>query len=143
MASMLYVVNGKSATGPNPKDCHAITADQKIACPAANQYTWQLTKAGFQTLPAPTDAELASLTRTVLVDNNHMVVPPLTDEQKATLEVLRSKIHHVIYIIKENRTYDQVLGDLPVGNGDPSITQFPEKDTPNFHAIASQVCRFR
>ena len=71
-----------------------------------------------------------------------MVVPPLTDEQKATLEVLRSKIHHVIYIIKENRTYDQVLGDLPVGNGDPSITQFPEKDTPNFHAIASKFVDF-
>ena len=140
--SKLYVVNGKSATGANPENCHAITADQKIACPAANQYTWQITKAGFQTLPVPTDAELASLTRTVLVDNNHMIVPLLTDEQKATLELLRSKIHHVIYIIKENRTYDQVLGDLPVGNGDPSITQFPEKDTPNFHAIASQFVDF-
>ena len=138
----LYIVNGKSATGPNPKDCHTITDEQKIACRASNQYTWQLTKAGFQTLPAPTDAELASLTQTVLVDNNHMVEPPLTDEQKATLAVLRTKIHHVIYIIKENRTYDQVLGDLPVGNGDPSITQFPEADTPNFHAIASKFVDF-
>ncbi len=140
--SMLYVVNGKSATGPNPRDCHSITDEQKIACRASNQYTWQLTKAGFQTLPAPTDEELVSLTKTVLVDNNHMVAPPLTDEQKTTLAALQSKIHHVIYIIKENRTYDQVLGDLPVGNGDPSITQFPEKNTPNFHAIASKFVDF-
>ena len=128
--------------GAESENCHAITTDQKVACRASNQYIWQITKAGFQTLPAPTDAELASLTKTVLVDNDHMVVPPLTDEQKATLEVLRSKIHHVIYIIKENRTYDQVLGDLPVGNGDPSITQFPEKDTPNFHAIANKFVDF-
>jgi YVTN family beta-propeller protein len=141
-ASMLYVVNGKSATGPNPKECHTITDEQKVACRASNQYTWQLTKAGFQTMPLPKDAELAALTKTVLVDNDHLVAPSLTDEQKATLAVLRAKIHHVIYIIKENRTYDQVLGDLPVGNGDPGITQFPEKTTPNFHAIAGKFVDF-
>jgi hypothetical protein len=42
----------------------------------------------------------------------------------------------VIYIIKENRTYDQVLGDLPGGNADPSITLFPEAVTPNLHQMA-------
>jgi len=140
--STLYVVNGKSATGPNPKQCHTITDEQKIACRASNQYTWQLTKAGFQTLPTPTPDELSALTSKVLIDNNHMVEPPLTSDEHATLAGLRAKIHHVIYIIKENRTYDQVLGDLPVGNGDPSITQFPEKTTPNFHAIASKFVDF-
>ncbi len=138
----LYVVNGKSATGPNPGNCHTITAAQTVACRAANQYIWQLTKAGFQTLSTPTDAELASLTRTVLIDNNHMVDPPLTAEQRATLAGLRTRIHHVIYIIKENRTYDQVLGDLPVGNGDPKLTQFPLQDAPNFHAFASNFVDF-
>jgi YVTN family beta-propeller protein len=138
----LYVVNGKSATGPNPMDCHTITKEQQVACRASNEYIWQLTKAGFQTLPVPGGAELAYLTGKVLVDNNHMVEPSLTAEQKETLAGLRAKIHHVIYIIKENRTYDQVLGDLPVGNGDPSITQFPEKDTPNFHALASKFVDF-
>jgi len=47
-----------------------------------------------------------------------------------------STIKHVFYIIKENRTYDQVLGDLGRGNGEPSLTQFPQKVTPNLHQLA-------
>jgi YVTN family beta-propeller protein len=47
-------------------------------------------------------------------------------------------IRYVVYIIKENRTYDQVLGDMPQGNGDPALCLFPEKVTPNLHAIARQ-----
>ncbi len=49
-----------------------------------------------------------------------------------------SPIKHVLYIIKENRTYDQVLGDLGKGNGDPRLTIFGEKVTPNHHALARQ-----
>jgi YVTN family beta-propeller protein len=49
-----------------------------------------------------------------------------------------SKIKHVFVIVKENRTYDQVLGDDPRGNGNPAYTQFPEKTTPNIHALAKQ-----
>jgi DNA-binding beta-propeller fold protein YncE len=45
-------------------------------------------------------------------------------------------IKHVIYIIKENRTYDQILGDLGAGNGDPSLTMYGENITPNEHALA-------
>jgi YVTN family beta-propeller protein len=47
-----------------------------------------------------------------------------------------SKIKHVIYIIRENRTYDQVFGDLGIGNGDPTLTLFGENVTPNGHALA-------
>ena len=47
-----------------------------------------------------------------------------------------SPIKYVIYIIKENRTYDQMLGDMPQGNGDPSICIFPERVTPNHHQLA-------
>ncbi|MDB6173936.1 MAG: hypothetical protein JWL59_3247 [Chthoniobacteraceae bacterium] len=47
-----------------------------------------------------------------------------------------SPIKYVFYIIKENRTYDQVLGDMKQGNGDPSICLFPEAITPNLHALA-------
>jgi YVTN family beta-propeller protein len=50
----------------------------------------------------------------------------------------RSPIQHVFYIIKENRTYDQVFGDMPQGNGDPSLVQFGRDVTPNHHALAEQ-----
>ncbi|HEV3039962.1 MAG TPA: hypothetical protein VHA33_19500, partial [Candidatus Angelobacter sp.] len=49
-----------------------------------------------------------------------------------------SPIQHIIYIIKENRTYDQVYGDLPKGNGDPRLTIFGRRVTPNQHALAEQ-----
>ncbi|MER5183324.1 bifunctional YncE family protein/alkaline phosphatase family protein [Streptomyces sp. NPDC002896] len=49
-----------------------------------------------------------------------------------------STIKHVFLIVKENRTYDQVLGDVPEGNGDPSLAQFGENVTPNQHALAKQ-----
>ena len=47
-------------------------------------------------------------------------------------------ITHVIYIVKENRTYDNVFGDLPGANGDPSLTLFPREVTPNQHALAER-----
>jgi hypothetical protein len=48
------------------------------------------------------------------------------------------KIEHVIYIVKENRSYDQVLGDLKQGNGDPSLVLFGENSTPNHHKLARE-----
>lgn len=50
----------------------------------------------------------------------------------------RSPIEHCIYIIKENRTYDQVFGDVNEGNGDPTLVQFGEEVTPNHHALARE-----
>jgi DNA-binding beta-propeller fold protein YncE len=47
-------------------------------------------------------------------------------------------IQYCIYVIKENRTYDQVLGDMPEGNGDPRLCLFPERVTPNHHALARE-----
>jgi DNA-binding beta-propeller fold protein YncE len=47
-------------------------------------------------------------------------------------------IHHVIYIIKENRTYDQIFGDIKEANGDPSLVMYGEDITPNEHKIARQ-----
>ena len=49
-----------------------------------------------------------------------------------------SVFKHVLYIIKENRTYDQVLGDMPQGNGDPSLCIFGERVTPNQHKICRE-----
>ena len=53
-----------------------------------------------------------------------------------------SPIEHVIYIIKENRTYDQVFGDLPQGNGDPALAIFGRTVTPNIHALAERFVLF-
>ncbi|MCI0720629.1 MAG: hypothetical protein L0338_16925 [Acidobacteria bacterium] len=49
-----------------------------------------------------------------------------------------SLFEHVIYVIKENRTYDQIVGDLPRGNRDPSLCIFPRRITPNHHALAEE-----
>ena len=53
-----------------------------------------------------------------------------------------SPIRHVIYVIRENRTYDQILGDLPQGNGDPSLVIFGRDVTPNAHALAEEFVLF-
>ena len=129
-----YVLNGKSPTGPNPGYCHGITSAGSAPCSASNEYGLQLIKAGFQSFPTPSASELRGLTRQVAA-NNHFQ-HHVSDEDADKLAFLHEKIHHVIYIIKENRTYDQILGDLEVGNGDPNITEFGEANTPNFHKIA-------
>src|SRR5438552_1047289 len=53
-----------------------------------------------------------------------------------------SPIKHVFYIIRENRTYDQVLGDLPQGNGDSKLALFGRDTTPNAHALAESFVLF-
>jgi YVTN family beta-propeller protein len=128
----LYVVNGKSPPGPNPGACRS-----PKPCEGTNQYILQLEHAGFLALPMPSPAELARLTRIVARNDNFPgLVTPATIERDRVMAELRTKIRHVIYIIKENRTYDQVLGDLEVGNGDPSLALFPEAIGPNHHALA-------
>src|SRR5436853_4265972 len=97
---------------------------------------WQLEKGSFLVIPLPREAELQGLTLQVAA-NNHFPIPrrssPPTDPIFA---FLHARIKHVIYVIKENRTYDQVLGDLEKGNGDPFLTLFPEPLTPNHHDLA-------
>ena len=131
----VYVVNGKSPTGPNPGNLHGLTPALAAQSSAANQYSLQLIKAGFQSFPMPTPSELNRLTELV-ADNDHFQ-RVVSEEDREKMEFLRKKIKHVIYIIKENRTYDQVLGDLEVGNGDPSLTEFGQAITPNEHRLAN------
>ena len=134
----LFVVNGKSVPGPNPKSCRdnlKIGPAGEVECSAANQYVWQLEKAGFLTLPPPSPAELGRLTRQAAA-NNHFPSAGGQEEDASTFAFLRQHIRHVIYIVKENRSYDQVLGDLEVGDGDPKLTVFGQAITPNQHALA-------
>jgi YVTN family beta-propeller protein len=129
-----YVVNGKSPTGPNPGSCLGLTPEKDSKCRGANQYNLQLIKAGLQSFPVPTSGELQALTQRVATNNNFKATMSPTDAAK--LAFLRAHIKHVIYVVKENRTYDQILGDLEVGNGDPGLTEFPQSTTPNFHQLA-------
>ncbi len=135
--AMLYVVNGKSMPGPNPKACRKTftTASDDRPCAAAGQYILQLEKGGFAAVPRPNAAELRELTQQV-ARNNHFTAPANDPRNHQLFAFLHQHIKHVIYIVKENRSYDQVLGDLEKGNGDPSLTLFPEAMTPNHHALA-------
>jgi DNA-binding beta-propeller fold protein YncE len=136
----LFVANGKSNTGPVPDACRVnlgIDPHHDDACKATNQYVWQLEKAGLLTLAPPAPAALARLTRQVEA-NNRYAARSHAGEGAETMAFLRAHIHHVIYIVKENRTYDQVLGDLEVGDGDPKLAIFGRAMTPNQHALARQ-----
>lgn len=136
---MLYVVNGKSNAGPNPRGCRdtlSIEPGALDACRGANQYVWQLEKAGLLSLPVPTARALAALTWQVAYNNRF---PTVQDHRRweSTMAFLRSRIKHVIYVVKENRTYDQVLGDLERGNGDPSLAILAPY-SPNHQQLARQ-----
>jgi DNA-binding beta-propeller fold protein YncE len=135
----MYIVNGKSPAGPNVDHCRgsgAILPNLTSAgCNSSNGYSLQLVKAGLQFLPTPPINQLAGLTNQVAVNNNYQSAESAST--KATMDFLASKIKHIVYIIKENRTYDQVLGDLPFANGDPDLTEFPASVTPNLHNVAT------
>jgi YVTN family beta-propeller protein len=78
-----------------------------------------------------TEAQLRAYTQTAMANS------PYRDEQLEAPSPF-PPIEHIIYIVKENRSYDQVLGDMKEGNGDPSLVLFGEKVTPNEHKIARQ-----
>jgi len=95
--------------------------------------------------PAMTNGSLARISLTTLKDNLAAWTDVVSKTNAAQGNVDRvpfasgeDKIHHVIYIIKENRTYDQVFGDLSEGNGDPKLAMYGEDITPNQHKLAGQ-----
>jgi YVTN family beta-propeller protein len=148
-ASTLYVVNGRSNTGANPLNCRFINAGgnygsgcQSVSAQngSANQYAWQNMHTTLLVSPVPSANDLSLLTAQVAENNGFNL--QLSQQDLSTMLFLRQHIQHVIYIVKENRTYDQILGDMPIGNGDPTLTQFPQQVTPNFHAIATNFVDF-
>jgi YVTN family beta-propeller protein len=94
---------------------------------------------------SPDDAQLASYT-TAVMENNRMAGAPVATSanRRAPPRAIPvragepSLIEHVVYIIKENRTYDQVFGDLERGNGEPSFVMYGEDVAPNTRALARQ-----
>ena len=146
----MYIINGKSITGPNPENLSgdataamttfpggpAAAKAAAAAAAASNEYHFQLERASLVSARVPDATELDRLTR--LVAQNNFYLPESADDREV-MQFLRSHIKHVIYIVKENRTFDQILGDLGNGsNGHPLLTQFPEAITPNFHKLARQ-----
>jgi DNA-binding beta-propeller fold protein YncE len=130
----MYVVNGKSPTGANPGMRYSYGPPTHTNGFASNQYNPQLIKAGFQTYLRPNLAQLATLTEQVAANNRF--ASTVSPEDKRVMAAVRKGIKHVIYIIKENRCYDQILGDLESGNGDPDLAEFGEWLTPNEHNLA-------
>ena len=103
------------------------------------------TTASLTRFTLPSDRDIARDTTTVFAQNGwgkHDVQQAKGHKAKAVPVPTRigdpSSIKHVFLIVKENRTYDQVLGDMGEGNGDPTLTQFGQKTTPNQHALAKQ-----
>jgi YVTN family beta-propeller protein len=96
----------------------------------------------------PTEAELAAFTAAVATNNRLtlassavspvLLAPRANAPPRAVPERHgeRSLVDHVVFIVKENRTYDQVFGDIKKGNGDPSLTIYPDSVTPNHHRLA-------
>jgi DNA-binding beta-propeller fold protein YncE len=131
--SWAYVVNMKSPTGANPDECYAYGPAGYPSCMPAGEYNPQLTKAGLLSIPiASVTAKLSDLTTRVEKNNRFAA----TSNTGPVISAVHQGIQHVIYILKENRTYDQILGDLGRGNGDPSLTLFGQEITPNQHNLA-------
>ncbi len=96
----------------------------------------------------PPDVAIPYDTQRVFRDNDwaHLLQAPPPHETTPEPVPQRlgdpSPIKHVFLIVKENKTYDQLFGDIPKGNGDPALTQFGERYTPNLHSLANQYALF-
>jgi YVTN family beta-propeller protein len=147
--SRMYIINGKSVTGPNPGHLSGNTAQithiqypggnaaAAAASRASNQYQFQLERASLVSAPVPGRHDLRKLTEQVARNNFYDTRTSKRDER--VMQFLNERIKHVIYVVKENRTFDQVLGDLTNGaKVDPSLVQFGEALTPNYHKLSRQ-----
>lgn len=149
LGNKILVTNGKGFTSlPNPKGPQPVIrqAQEKGPNPQANdrsQYIGGLFKGTMSMLETPTEPQLAAFSQLVYQNTPYSKTRETqTDGEPGNPVPSRvgdpSPIKYVFYIIKENRTYDQVFGDVTEGNGDPSLCLFPERITPNMHALARE-----
>jgi YVTN family beta-propeller protein len=121
----VFVANAKGVQvrNPNGKDVGKL-----------GTYIENIIEGTVSRIDPPGDQDLRAATLQVLENNRAN-----RDLSRANEGLLKGiGIKHVIYIIKENRTYDQVMGDVTSGNGDPSLTLFGKSVTPNEHALAAR-----
>ncbi len=133
----LFVAHGKSPTGPNPGGPWSDRARGYMSSDPGtlNQYAPQLTRGGLLSFPVPSGATLDKLTTQSLV-NNRFVTSDDVERAPGIFTELLGQVKHVIYVIGENRTYDQLFGDLPGADGDPKLVMWGDAITPNHHRLA-------
>lgn len=150
IGNKIYVANAKGFTSkPNPlapdpihdegQAFHRGDTSKKLE----SQYIGGLFKGTLSIIDVPSDKLLASYSQAVYANTPYSKDRELISAGEEGNPIPQkvgdpSPIRHVFYIVKENRTYDQVLSDIPGGNGDTSLLLFGEKITPNQHALAKE-----
>jgi WD40 repeat protein len=160
----IYVVNGKGirtkSNSPEPKPApkaeirpDAAPPKEPLAKPAPkataqkerdHPYIGSLYKGTLALIDPPSPADMARYSQQALAGSPLRGGTGAADDRRAADNPIparvgdRSPIKHCIYIIKENRTYDQVFGDVKAGNGDPRLCLFDRHVTPNHHALAAE-----
>jgi len=148
--SKLYVANAKGLNSlPNPNGPNPISTRETVLLhggdplkPKAVQYIGGgLLMGALSVFPAPTEAQLAVYSQAVYHNTPYQREQETVAVGEAGNPVPQrvgdaSPIKYVFYILQENRTYDQVLSDMPGGNGDTSLLLFGRRITPNHHALA-------
>ncbi len=136
---LIFVANMKGlGAGPNPQ---GPVPDKRNP---AEQYIANMARGSLSVISAPNAAELEAYTKAVIKNNGFDETRQVLTRTAASTAPRAipqrpgdpSPIKHVIYVIKENRTYDQVFGSLKEGNGDPSLELFGPDVTPNQRALA-------
>ncbi len=143
-SNQIIVANGKGlASQANPEGPKPTEKDKYIT----DQFIGTLFKGVISIIDFPRKAQLSRLSEQVYSNTPYTnknfnreikqsVVPIEHDGTKS------EKLKYVFYIIKENRTYDQVFGDITFGNGDSSLCLFPREVTPNQHRLAEEFVLF-
>ncbi len=135
----IWVANGKGGTSlPNPKGPNPYEKRTD-----ATEYIGGLFKGTLTIITEPDIQTLKTYSKAVYKNSPYSKEIEKIAEGEAGNPIPRDKttqspIKYVFYIVKENRTYDQVLGDMPRGNGDSSLCLFPQKVTPNQHTLANE-----
>ncbi|MDP4263653.1 MAG: bifunctional YncE family protein/alkaline phosphatase family protein [Bacteroidota bacterium] len=148
----IYVSNGKGfSSRPNVKGPDPTKKEQEVSYRQgdyrANQskveYIAGLFKGTLSIIPEPSEQQLGIYSRAVYQNTPYSKEKELSSKGETGNPVPmkvgeKSPVKYVFYIIKENRTYDQVLGDIPGGNGDTSLVLFGKHITPNQHKLATE-----
>ena len=144
----IFVTNGKGLTskansnGPSPKK-EEVEHHAELNKKAKVQYIGGLFTGTLQSVATPNDNQLSVYSQSVYNNTPYKKETEMISKGEEGNPIPSrvgesSPIKYVFYVIKENRTYDQVLGDIPEGNGDPNLVLFGKNITPNLHALAQQ-----